>query len=81
MAASKTDTRVSAELLVRRCSRPEEFAACVDLQKEVWQFADIDIVPIRYQPRAQVVVDAPSPSPPARLLNKLVELLSLTALR
>ena len=47
MAASKTDAEVSADLMVRRCTQPEDFAACVDLQKEVWQFADIDIVPIR----------------------------------
>src|SRR6266446_4488386 len=32
---------------VRRCRETSEFAACVDLQKEVWQFSDIDIVPIR----------------------------------
>jgi len=36
-----------AELKIRRCTQPEDFAACVDLQKEVWQFSDIDIVPIR----------------------------------
>jgi predicted GNAT superfamily acetyltransferase len=36
-----------AELQIRRCTKPEEFAACVGLQKEVWQFSDIDIVPIR----------------------------------
>ena len=52
MAASKTDAGIEArqsdaELTIRRCKTPEEFAACVDLQKEVWQFADIDIVPIR----------------------------------
>ena len=52
MATSKTDAGVDAAkigvgLTIRRCRTPEEFAACVDLQKEVWQFADIDIVPIR----------------------------------
>jgi predicted GNAT superfamily acetyltransferase len=36
-----------SELLIRRCTEPADFAACVDLQKEVWQFSDIDIVPIR----------------------------------
>ena len=35
------------ELKIRRCTEPADFAACVDLQKEVWQFSDIDIVPIR----------------------------------
>ncbi|MCU1284511.1 MAG: GCN5-related N-acetyltransferase [Acidobacteriales bacterium] len=53
MAASKADTgeiakpATSPQFEIRRCTQPEEFAACVDLQKEVWQFADIDIVPIR----------------------------------
>jgi predicted GNAT superfamily acetyltransferase len=42
-----TGAREQAELAIRRCHAPEDFAACVDLQKEVWQFADIDIVPIR----------------------------------
>lgn len=46
MATSKADA-LSGELAIRRCHSPEDFAACVDLQKEVWQFADIDIVPIR----------------------------------
>ena len=47
MAASQADAGVGVELKIRRCQAPEDFAACVDLQKEVWQFADIDIVPIR----------------------------------
>ena len=47
MAASQTEGGVGVELKIRRCRKPEDFAACVDLQKEVWQFADIDIVPIR----------------------------------
>ena len=33
-------------ILVRKCHRIEEFEACVDLEREVWQSADIDIVPI-----------------------------------
>lgn len=50
MATSKAEpgvVRGEEELIVRRCSDISEFAACVDLQKEVWQFSDIDIVPIR----------------------------------
>ena len=31
---------------VRKCHRIEEFEACVELEREVWQSADIDIVPI-----------------------------------
>jgi predicted GNAT superfamily acetyltransferase len=38
---------VGSGLTVRRCHETSEFAACVDLQKEVWQFSDIEIVPIR----------------------------------
>lgn len=32
---------------IRKCSAIEEFQACVALQKEVWNFADIDLVPLR----------------------------------
>ena len=58
MATSKAEPGVvpgQEGLVVRRCSDISEFAACVDLQKEVWQFSDIDIVPIRmfFQPPAQ----------------------------
>src|ERR1700690_1830888 len=31
---------------VRKCHRIEEFEACVELERKVWQSADIDIVPI-----------------------------------
>ncbi len=34
-------------IVIRTCTTPEEFKACVLLQKEVWQFADIDLVPVR----------------------------------
>jgi predicted GNAT superfamily acetyltransferase len=47
VATSEAKPGIGTELKIRRCTSPEEFAACVDLQKEVWQFADIDIVPIR----------------------------------
>ena len=33
-------------IVVRKCHRIEEFEACVELEREVWQSADIDIVPI-----------------------------------
>jgi predicted GNAT superfamily acetyltransferase len=37
----------SAEAVtVRKCNRIEEFESCVRLEREVWQSADIDIVPI-----------------------------------
>lgn len=34
-------------ITIRKCSGIEEFRACVDLQKEVWNFDDLDIVPLR----------------------------------
>ena len=39
---------MSAEAIaVRNCSELEEFRACVALQKEVWGFADNELVPLR----------------------------------
>jgi predicted GNAT superfamily acetyltransferase len=35
------------EIAIRRCEGIEEFNACVALQKEVWNFADIDLIPLR----------------------------------
>ena len=37
----------SAELEFRKCRGVEEFEHCVRLQKEVWNFADLDLVPLR----------------------------------
>lgn len=34
-------------IVIRRCSGIEELRACVDMQKEVWNFADLDMVPLR----------------------------------
>jgi len=39
---------VSAEsILIRKCSGLDELRACVALQKEVWNFSDIELVPLR----------------------------------
>ena len=38
-------TSDSVEL--RRCHKIEEFRACVALQKEVWNFTDAELVPLR----------------------------------
>jgi predicted GNAT superfamily acetyltransferase len=39
---------VSASTIeLRRCHRIEEFRACVALQKEVWNFTDAELVPLR----------------------------------
>ena len=34
-------------LLIRRCQSLEDMRACVALQKEVWGFSDIELVPLR----------------------------------
>ncbi len=34
-------------ILVRNCTELDEFRACVVLQKEVWGFADNELVPLR----------------------------------
>jgi predicted GNAT superfamily acetyltransferase len=34
-------------IVVRKCSTIAEFTACVALQKEVWNFADVDLIPLR----------------------------------
>jgi predicted GNAT superfamily acetyltransferase len=44
---SATPPSVSPEIVVRECDGLEELEACVRLQKEVWGFNDIDIVPAR----------------------------------
>lgn len=40
-------TGAAASITVRRCTTRDEFNACVQLQKEVWKFNDIDLVPLR----------------------------------
>jgi predicted GNAT superfamily acetyltransferase len=37
----------ASEIAIRKCEGIEEFNACVALQKEVWNFADIDLIPLR----------------------------------
>ena len=34
-------------ITIRKCNGIDEFKACVALQKEVWQFDDLDVVPLR----------------------------------
>ena len=38
---------MSDTLVIRKCSGVEEFQKCVELQKDVWNFSDIDVVPLR----------------------------------
>ncbi len=35
------------QIVIRKCIGMDELKACVDLQKEVWNFDDVDIVPLR----------------------------------
>ena len=39
--------RSQSSIVIRKCSGIEEFRACVALQKEVWQFEDAELVPLR----------------------------------
>jgi predicted GNAT superfamily acetyltransferase len=49
MAIGQTcgEPQVSAQVVIRRCEGVEEFKDCVALQKEVWNFSDLDTVPLR----------------------------------
>lgn len=40
-------TAKADRLVIRPCVSTEEFSACVTLQKEVWNFEDIDLIPLR----------------------------------
>src|SRR3981189_2856732 len=43
-ANSRTAT---GEVTIRKCEALEEMQACFALQKEVWKFADADLIPVR----------------------------------
>jgi predicted GNAT superfamily acetyltransferase len=46
--AAGTSQQVTADsLLIRKCHGLEELRACVALQKEVWNFSDLELVPLR----------------------------------
>jgi predicted GNAT superfamily acetyltransferase len=46
--ATGTGQPVSAEsIVIRKCDQLDELRACVALQKEVWNFSDADLVPLR----------------------------------
>lgn len=49
MAAGQAigEERLSDSLFIRKCEGVEEFNKCVELQKEVWNFSDLDVVPLR----------------------------------
>src|SRR5215471_8007885 len=35
------------EYTIRQCATLEEFEACLQMQREVWQFSDLDVTPLR----------------------------------
>lgn len=37
----------TTNIVVRKCTTVAEFEDCVSLQKEVWNFADVDLIPLR----------------------------------
>jgi predicted GNAT superfamily acetyltransferase len=41
------EERLTDSLVIRKCEGVEEFSKCVELQKEVWNFSDLDVVPLR----------------------------------
>lgn len=43
----RTAAATDAEVIIRKCEALEEMQACFALQKEVWKFADRDLVPVR----------------------------------
>src|SRR5438270_815482 len=45
--AERKESAASSDVVIRRCTTTEEFKACVQLQKQVWNFADIDLIPVR----------------------------------
>src|SRR5438876_8792159 len=46
--AAGTSERVTADsLVIRKCHELDEIRACVALQKDVWNFTDTELVPLR----------------------------------
>jgi predicted GNAT superfamily acetyltransferase len=41
------DGTATGEVTIRKCEALEEMQACFALQKEVWKFADADLIPVR----------------------------------
>jgi len=38
---------IAAALTIRKCETLEEMQACFRLQKEVWEFSDAELIPVR----------------------------------
>jgi predicted GNAT superfamily acetyltransferase len=46
-ATGKSQTIAGKSIVIRKCHELDEMRACVRLQKEVWNFTDIELVPLR----------------------------------
>jgi predicted GNAT superfamily acetyltransferase len=46
-AGAQSGQAVNREIEIRACRGLEEFRSCVHLQKEVWNFSDADLIPLR----------------------------------
>ena len=44
---ANSSSHTTEAIVVRQCQGFDELQACVDLQREVWNFADADLIPIR----------------------------------
>jgi predicted GNAT superfamily acetyltransferase len=46
---SSEDGAITSEtgITIRQCTSLADFAACIELQRTVWQFTDLDIIPLR----------------------------------
>ena len=45
-SGNRADTKMP-EFTIRECTTLEDYAACIDLQRVVWQFDNLDITPLR----------------------------------
>ncbi len=43
----ETGERPATTFSIRKCESLADFKACIDLQRTVWQFTDLDIIPLR----------------------------------
>src|ERR1700687_359407 len=46
-SSGRSTSAMTGEVTIRKCETLEEMQACFALQKEVWKFADADLIPVR----------------------------------
>lgn len=42
-----SETYIHPEYTIRECNKLDEFAACIELQRTVWKFDEVDLTPMR----------------------------------